>query len=75
MTKIFEQAVEAVRTLSPEMQDELGRVLLQLAGTDQPPYQLSADEEASLSESLAQADRGDFATSEQIDAIWSKHRP
>lgn len=75
MTKIFEQAVEAVRTLSPEMQDELGRVLLQLAGTDQPPYQLSADEEASLSESLAQADRGDFATPEQIDAIWSKHRP
>jgi hypothetical protein len=73
MTKLFEQAVEAVRNLPPEMQDELGRMLLQLAGTDQPPYQLSAEEEASLVESLAQADRGEFATDEQIRAIWAKH--
>ena len=73
MTKLFEQAVEAVRNLAPETQDELGRILLQLAGTDQPPYQLSAEEEASLAESLAQADRGEFATDEQIRAIWAKH--
>jgi predicted transcriptional regulator len=73
MTKLFEQAVEAVRSLPAEMQDELGRMLLQLAGTDQPPYQLSAEEEASLAESLAQADRGEFATDEQVRAISAKH--
>ena len=73
MTKLFEQAVEAVRSLPPAMQDELGRMLLQLAGTDQPPYQLSAEEEVSLTESLAQADRGEFATDEQVRAIWAKH--
>jgi predicted transcriptional regulator len=55
------------------MQDELGRMLLQLAGTDQPLLQLSAEEEASLAESLAQADRGEFASDEQVSAIWAKH--
>jgi predicted transcriptional regulator len=73
MTKLFEQAVEAVRSLPPEVQDELGRMLLQLAGSDQPPYKLSVGEEASLAESMAQADRGEFATDEQIRTIWAKH--
>jgi predicted transcriptional regulator len=73
MTKLLEQAVETVRGLPPEVQDELARILLQLAGTDQPVVQLTAAEEASLAESLAQADRGEFATDEQVRAIWAKH--
>jgi hypothetical protein len=73
MTKLLEQAVETVRGLPPEMQDDLARMLLQLAGEDQPVLQLSAAEEASFDESLAQADRGEFATDEQVRAIWAKH--
>ena len=48
-------------------------MLLQLAGEDQPVFQLSAEEESSFDESLAQADRGEFATDEQVRAIWAKH--
>ncbi len=73
MTKLLEQAVEAVRALPPEVQDDLARILLQLAGKDQPVLQLNAAEEASLAESLAQADRGEFATDEQVRAIWAKY--
>ncbi len=73
MTKLLEQAVETVRGLPPEVQDELARILLQLAGKDQPVIQLSAADEASLEESLAQADRGEFATDEQVRAIWAKY--
>lgn len=72
MTKLLEQAVETIRGLSPEVQDDLARILLQLAGKDQPVVQLSTADEASLAESLAQADRGEFATDEQIRAIWAK---
>jgi hypothetical protein len=72
MTKLLEQAVETVCGLPPEIQDELARMLLQLAGEDQPSLQLSAEEEASLDESLAQADSGEFATDEQVRAIWAK---
>jgi hypothetical protein len=73
MTKLLEQAVETVRALPPETQDDLARVLLQLAGNDQPVIELSAEEEASFDESLAQAARGEFATDEQVRAIWAKH--
>ena len=73
MTKLLEQAVETVRGLPPEVQDDLARVLLQLAGKDQPVVQLSAADEASFEESLAQADRGEFATDEQVRAVWAKH--
>jgi predicted transcriptional regulator len=48
------------------MQDDLARLLLQLAGEDQPVVHLTAEEEASFKESLAQADRGEFATDEQV---------
>jgi hypothetical protein len=73
MTKLLEQAVETVRGLPPEVQDDLARILLQLAGKDQLVIQLSDAEEASLAESLAQADRGEFATDERIRAIWAKY--
>jgi predicted transcriptional regulator len=43
------------------------------AGDDQPVVQLSSAEEASLVESLAQADRGEFASDEQVRAIWAKY--
>jgi predicted transcriptional regulator len=44
-----------------------------LAGEPQPVLQLSPEEEASLDESLAQADSGEFATDEQVRVIWAKH--
>jgi hypothetical protein len=73
MTKLLEQAFETVRGLSSEMQDDLARMLLQLAGEDQSVLQLSTEEEASFDESLAQAERGEFATDERVRAIWAKH--
>jgi hypothetical protein len=73
MTKLFEHAVETVRGLPDEIQDDLARKLLQLAGEDQSVVQLTAEEEASFAESIAQADRGEFATDEQVRAIWAKH--
>jgi hypothetical protein len=73
MTKLLETAIEAARTLSPDMQDELARMLLQFAGGDQPAIQMTAEEDSSFDESLAQGERGEFATDNQIRAIWAKH--
>jgi hypothetical protein len=73
MTKILEQAFEAARGLPPAMQDEMGRVLLALVGDTRAAIGLSADDAASFDESLAQAERGEFATDEEIRAIWAKH--
>jgi predicted transcriptional regulator len=73
MTRLLEQAVETVSTLPEETQDELARILLQLAGVAQPPYQLTPEEAADLDASLAEAERGEFATDEEVRAMWAKH--
>ena len=73
MTKLLDEAFATVSTLAPNVQDDLARVLMQLAGTDQPGFEMSAEEEESFEESLIQAARGEFATDEQVRAIWAKH--
>jgi hypothetical protein len=73
MTRLFEQAVATVSTLPEDVQDDLARTLLQLAGVDYPPIELTAEEEADLDASLAEAERGEFATDEEVRAMWAKH--
>ena len=73
MTQLLEQAVQTLRGLPPETQDALARILLLLAGDDQSKVRLSAEEEASFEASLAQAEHREFATDDQIKAIWAKH--
>ncbi len=59
--------------LPDEMQDELARILLQLAGVEQPSYELTPEEEADIDASLTEAERGEFATDEEVRAMWAKH--
>jgi predicted transcriptional regulator len=73
MTELLERAVETMRGLPAETQDALARILLELAGEDPSIMQLSADDEESLRASLLEAERGEFATDEEIRAIWAKH--
>lgn len=62
-----------MRGLPAESRDALARILLELAGEDPSVAQLSADEEESLKASLLEAERGEFATDDEIKAIWAKH--
>lgn len=73
MTDLLDHAIERVRALSPETQDDVARVLLRLAGDDDSVHPLTAEDEVSFSRSRAQAARGEFATDEQVRAIWAKH--
>jgi hypothetical protein len=71
MTKLLEHAVETVRGLPPDTQDEIARLVLQLAGDDEPQIALTDDERAAIARSKAAAMRSDFATDEQVRAIWA----
>ena len=74
MTKLLEQALEAARRLPAAAQDDIARIVLRLAGTDEDaPVPLSVEEQAALAESKAAAGRGEFATDEQVRATWTKH--
>jgi hypothetical protein len=74
MTKLLERALEAARILPPDAQDDIARVVLRLAGSDdEAPVTLTAEERAAVAASKAAAARGEFATDEQVRAVWAKH--
>jgi hypothetical protein len=73
MTKLLDEAITALRHVPLEHQDEIARVVMQLAGKEQPIYMLTPEEDADLAESDAAAERGEFATDEQMQAVWAKH--
>ena len=76
MTKLLEQAIEAARQLSPEEQDELGRLIMEIVhgGSDDDVYVLSGEENEAIDLALAQAERGEFATEEEVEAVLAKYR-
>jgi hypothetical protein len=73
MTDLLERAVATARGLSPEMQDEIARLVLAYAGEEQSVIPLTPEEEADLAESDVEEARGDFATEDEMRAIWAKY--
>jgi surfactin synthase thioesterase subunit len=66
--------MKTARALSPEMQDEIARLVLAYAGRDEAVIELTADEVADLVEAQAERMRGDFAPTAEVEAVLSKYR-
>jgi hypothetical protein len=73
MTSLLDRAVEAARSLPPETQDEIARLVLQLAGGEGARIALTADERTAIAASRAAAACGEFATDNEVRAVWAKH--
>ena len=75
MTHLLDQALEAARSLPASAQDEIARIVLQLAGADDAasPIVLSPEERAAILASQAAAARGDFATDDELRALRTKY--
>jgi hypothetical protein len=71
MTQLFEKGIEAVRALAADRQDLAGELLLRLAGGTQE-YELTPEQLADVRLSLAEADRGEFATDCEMAEAWKK---
>ncbi len=71
MTKLLEQAFEAATRLPPEVQDEIGRTVLQLARNTELEEVDSAHLPAIL-EGLTQAKRGQFASDAEIESAFRR---
>jgi hypothetical protein len=76
MTKLLDQALELAQNLSPDAQDDIARIVLQLVGTDHDAtsYTLTGAERAAVAASKEAASRGEFANDDQVRAVWAKHR-
>jgi predicted transcriptional regulator len=75
MTKLLEKALEAVRQLPSDSQDEIARAMLLLAQTDADPEPIEPAHLAAVLEGLAQAKRGEFATDAEVEAAFRRFDP
>jgi hypothetical protein len=72
MTKLLEKALEAVRQLSPDGQDEIARAMLSLAGDEGELEEIDPAHLADVLESLAQAKRREAATDAKVEAAFRR---
>lgn len=72
MIKVLEQAIDKVKVLSDEQQKYAAQLLEQVAA-DQV-YVLSNEEHRLIQEARDELDRGEFATDEQVRAVFDKYR-
>ena len=72
MTKLLERALEAVRRLPPDTQDEIARAMLQLAAGDGEPEEVDAAHLPAVLEGLARAKRRQFASDEEVEAAFRR---
>lgn len=73
MTDLLDKAITAARNLPPEVQDAIARMVLSYAGEEEAVYRFTPEEEAEQDEADAVEARGDFATDEEVRAIWAKY--
>ena len=72
MTKLLEKALEAVRRLPPDSQDEIARAMLTLAGDEAEPEPIDPAHLPDVLEGLAQAKRRQFASDAEIEAAFRR---
>jgi hypothetical protein len=74
MTELLRQAIATALRLDPAAQDAIARTILMLAGDEEAAtVTLTPEDEAAIALSRAQSRRGEFATDEQVAAVWAKH--
>jgi hypothetical protein len=72
MTKLLEKALEAVRQLPPDSQDEIARAMLTWAGDEGEPEEIDPAHLSAVLEGLAQAKRREFATDAEVEAAFRR---
>ncbi|MCY1668916.1 hypothetical protein [Rhizobium sp. SL86] len=73
MTTLFDLAIETARLLPPEKQDEIARLVLEMAEEGESLFLLSPDDIEGLRPSLEQVKKREFADESEVRTIWSKH--
>jgi len=72
MTKVLEDAIEKVRRLPEDRQAYVAEVLEQIAAAGSDVFVVPESHRAAVLEGLAEADRGEFASDEEVTALWKK---
>jgi len=71
MTNKVKEAIEVLRELPEERQETVARAILQYASSDDV-YHLSDEERAEVRAGLAEIERGDIASDEEVAAVMKR---
>jgi len=72
MTKLLQRALEAVRLLPPEAQDEIARAIMHLTAGEREPEPVDPAHLAAILEGLGQAQRREFASEAEVEAAFRR---
>ena len=72
MTKLLENGIDAVRDLPADQQNLAGELLLSLAEQSRRRPRLTPEQADDVRLAVAEADRGDFASQDEMAAFWKK---
>jgi hypothetical protein len=72
MSKAFENAIEKVRRLPEDQQAYAAEILELIAAGNDEVFIVPDEHRAAVLEGLAQAERGEFATDDEMAALWKK---
>lgn len=72
MTKLLDKALETVRRLPANAQDEIALAMLMLSGNDVEPEDIDSAHLPDVLAGLAQAERRQFASEEDVEAAFRR---
>ena len=72
MTKILEDAIEKVRRLPEEQHAHVAEILEQIAAFGNDPFIVPETHRAAVLQGLAEAERGEYVSDEDMAALWNK---
>jgi len=74
MSQLLDDALAALRTVPQDQRDSIAHAVLRLTGQDEePPLALASAERAAIAASKEAAARGEFASEDQVRAVWAQH--
>jgi hypothetical protein len=72
MIKVLKEAIEKVKRLPEDRQAYAAEVLEQIAAQEGGVFEIPDEHIAAVMEGLGQAERGEFASDEEIEALLRK---
>ena len=74
MTILLEEGLQAIRTQPPDRQDLAGELLLTIARQSETEIRLTPAQLAEVRLAAEEADRGEYATEEEMAELWRAAR-
>ena len=72
MTKQLSEMIEKVKTWPEWRQEDVALILQEMERQGTEIYHLSDEKRAAVEEGLAQAERGEFVSDEEMEKFWKR---